>query len=107
MESFRAYLNRNKKDISSQFRTFHLNLIKFVRRLTRLLPGLATVVAWDGCDHIGPAFEGDMLEFRHTLKERVPTGGGHLMRFEVIGTGVYPDGSTKDLLRWTPVVWAP
>ncbi len=75
--------------------------------LTRLLPGMAAVVAWDGCDHIGPAFEGDMLEFRHTLVERAPGGGGHLMRFEVIGAGVLADGSSKDLLRWTPVVWAP
>lgn len=75
--------------------------------LTRLLPGLATIVAWDGCDHLAPAFEGDMLEFRHTLVERMPVGGGHLMRFEVMGAGVAADGSTKDLLRWTPVVWAP
>ena len=75
--------------------------------LTRLLPGLATIVAWDGCDHLAPAFEGDMLEFRHTLVERTPVGGGHLMRFEVIGASVAADASTKDLLRWTPVVWAP
>ncbi|MDO8363382.1 MAG: MaoC/PaaZ C-terminal domain-containing protein [Actinomycetota bacterium] len=75
--------------------------------LTRILPGLATVVAWDGCDHVGPAFEGDMLEFRHTLVERTPAGSGHLMRFEIIGARVNPDGSTADLLRWTLVAWAP
>ncbi|MDA0203117.1 MAG: MaoC family dehydratase, partial [Actinobacteria bacterium] len=27
--------------------------------LSRILPGLAQVVAWDGCDHVGPAFEDD------------------------------------------------
>lgn len=75
--------------------------------LTRLLPGLATVVAWDGCDHVGPAFEGDMLQFSHLLSERLAAGSGHLMRFEVIAARVDPDGSTADLLRWTPVVWAP
>ena len=37
--------------------------------LIRMLPGLALVVAWDGCDHLGPAFEGDLLEFRHHLLE--------------------------------------
>lgn len=78
--------------------------------LTRMLPGLATVVAWDGCDHVGPAYEGDLIEFRHTPVERVAAGSGQLTRFEVIGTKV-ADGATGpvdpvDILRWTPVVWA-
>jgi acyl dehydratase len=79
--------------------------------LTRMLPGLATIVAWDGCDHIGPAFEGDLIEFRHTPVERVATGSGRLVRFEVIGTKIADavDGAVDpvDILRWTPVVWAP
>jgi 2-methylfumaryl-CoA hydratase len=74
--------------------------------LTRMLPGLATVVAWDGCDHTGPAHEGDLLEFRHTLVEQLPAGDGRLMRFEVAGARL-DDGSADDILRWTPVVWAP
>ncbi|MEK7423206.1 MAG: acyl dehydratase [Actinomycetota bacterium] len=74
--------------------------------LTRLLPGLATVVAWDGCDHLGPAFEGDMLEFRHALIECLAVATGQLIRFEVMGARVNGDGSTTDLLRWTPIVWA-
>lgn len=28
--------------------------------LARVLPGPALVVAWDGCDHLGPASEGDL-----------------------------------------------
>lgn len=72
--------------------------------LTRMLPGLATVVGWDGCDHVGPAFEGDLIEFRHRLVERRPAGAGHLMRFEVTGTKV-SDGDPVDILRWTPIVW--
>lgn len=79
--------------------------------LTRMLPGLATIVAWDGCDHTGPAFEGDLIEFRHTPTERIPAGSGHLTRFEVIGTKIADgfDGPVEpvDILRWTPVVWAP
>jgi 2-methylfumaryl-CoA hydratase len=74
--------------------------------LTRLVPSLAAVVAWDGCDHLGPAFEGDLLEFRHTLHERRPAGNGHLLRFEVIGAKVDDTGAATDILRWTPVVWA-
>ena len=79
--------------------------------LTRMLPGLAVIVAWDGCDHIGPAYEGDLIEFRHTPVERIAAGSGRLTRFEVIGTKI-ADGADGvvdpvDILRWTPIVWAP
>ena len=79
--------------------------------LTRMLPGLSAIVAWDGCDHIGPAYEGDLIEFRHTPLEQVPAGSGRLTRFEVIGTKLADeiDGIVEpvDILRWTPIVWAP
>jgi acyl dehydratase len=79
--------------------------------LTRMLPGLAAIVAWDGCDHIGPAFEGDLIEFRHTPVERATAGSGHLTRFEVLGTKIADglDGVAEpvDILRWTPIVWSP
>jgi len=79
--------------------------------LTRMLPGLATIVAWDGCDHVGPAYEGDLIEFRHTPVERVAAGTGRLTRFQVIGTKV-ADGATGptepvEILRWTPITWSP
>lgn len=73
--------------------------------LTRLLPGLTTVVAWDGCDHLAPAYENDLLEFSHRLVEHAAVGSGKLMRFEVIGRRVGVDIDPVDLLRWTPVVW--
>ena len=79
--------------------------------LTRMLPGLATVVAWDGCDHIGPAFEGDLIEFRHRLVEELPAASGRLMRFEVLGTKIGDAtnllDTPVDILKWTPVAWAP
>ena len=74
--------------------------------LTRMLPSLATVAAWDGCDHIGPAYEGDLLEFRHRLVESAPAGTGRLMRFETTGAKVGRDAEPVDILRWTPIVWA-
>jgi acyl dehydratase len=79
--------------------------------LTRMLPGLAHVVGWDGCDHVGPAFEGDLIEFRHTPVERLATDTGSLVRFEVTGTKI-ADGDSGpcdpvDILRWTPIVVAP
>ena len=72
--------------------------------LTRMLPGLASVQGWDGCDHIGPAYEGDLIEFGHRLVEQIDVGGGRLMRFEVTGTKV-TEGDPIDILRWTPIVW--
>ena len=76
--------------------------------LSRMLPGSATIVAWDGCDHVGPAFEGDLLEFRHELKEIFPVAGGRLMRFEIRGTTMNEHGSAdSDILVWTPIVFAP
>jgi 2-methylfumaryl-CoA hydratase len=79
--------------------------------LTRMLPGLAHIVGWDGCDHIGPAYEGDLIEFCHTPIERRSVDGGSLVRFEVIGTkvadGVSGPCDPADILRWTPIVVAP
>lgn len=76
--------------------------------LSRLLPGIATIVAWDGCDHVGPAFEGDLLEFRHELKEILRLKEGRLMRFEIRGAAVNEQGSVgSDILVWTPIVFAP
>ncbi len=79
--------------------------------LTRLLPGLATVLGWDGCDHLGPAFEGDLLAFRHQLVDELALdGGGRLMRFVVTGRPItgdeQADADAADLLRWTTVVAA-
>jgi 2-methylfumaryl-CoA hydratase len=78
--------------------------------LTRVLPGMATVVGWDGCDHLGPAFESDLLAFRHRLVESLVTRDGRLLRFEVTGRRVTGDPAVDetatDLLRWTAVVLA-
>jgi 2-methylfumaryl-CoA hydratase len=74
--------------------------------LTRMLPGLVSIPAWDGCDHVGPAYEGDLLEFRHRLVEVAPAGSGRLMRFETTGATVAGESRPADILRWTPVVWA-
>lgn len=74
--------------------------------LTRMIPSFATVAAWDGCDHVGPAYEGDLVEFRHRLAEAAPAGTGRLMRFETTGTKIVADGTLTEILKWTPIVWA-
>ncbi|MCP3993020.1 MAG: hypothetical protein GY724_28415 [Actinomycetia bacterium] len=76
--------------------------------LSRVLPGIAAVVAWDGCDHVGPAFEGDLLAFRHRMTEELPLDNGRLLRFEVRGATVDEEGIVgDDILVWTPIVFAP
>jgi len=44
---------------------------------TRALPNLVTIVAWHGCDHLGPVFEGDTLHSELELErvEPLPDGG--------------------------------
>jgi 2-methylfumaryl-CoA hydratase len=76
--------------------------------LSRMLPGIAAVVAWDGCDHVGPAFESDVLGFRHRLVEETAAGSGRLLRFEVRGAAADEEGVLgDDILVWTPIVYAP
>ena len=40
--------------------------------LTRVLPDLATILAWRSCDHLGPMFEGDLLRSEIMLEELEP-----------------------------------
>lgn len=74
--------------------------------LSRVLPGMATVLGWHGCDHPGPAFEGDQLSFRHTLLDVAPAGGGRAFAVQVEGfahRGEEPD----KILDWTVIAAAP
>jgi acyl dehydratase len=47
-------------------------------QISRALPNLVTLLAWRGCDHTAPVFEGDRLftEFRIEDKVRAKRGGG-------------------------------
>jgi acyl dehydratase len=49
-------------------------------QLTRALPNLATIVAWHGCDHLAPVFEGDTLTSSVELEraDALARGGGLL-----------------------------
>ena len=74
--------------------------------LSRMLPGLATVVGWHGCDHPGPAFEGDQVSFRHTLLDVMPAGSGRTFAVHVEG---FAHRSTEPdkILDWTVIAAAP
>ncbi len=85
--------------------------------LARLLPSLATVVAWHSCDHLQPVYEGDLLEFRSTLLAEAATeagtatgaaaeagAGGARLRAYSVRAATERDGQPVDVLDWKPVV---
>ncbi len=72
--------------------------------LTRMLHGMATVVAWHGCDHVGPVFEGDLIEFSHTMLDQRPVGVGCLRAVQIRARAKRDDGRVE-VLNWTPIVY--
>lgn len=68
--------------------------------LSRVLAGMATVVAWGYCNHTGPVFEGDLLSFSHTLLGEIPAGQGRLRAVRAEATAQRDDG-TAPVLDWT------
>lgn len=75
--------------------------------LSRVINGLATVVAWHSCAHTGPAFEGDLLSFRHTLVGEAAVDDGRLLAVRVEGFAHRDGEDPASVLDWTPVVLAP
>jgi acyl dehydratase len=70
-------------------------------QLTRALPNLVTVVAWEGCDHVAPVFEGDTLTSEIELGEREPLpDGGGLVHLRTRVRARRLDGGDDDVLDW-------
>lgn len=72
-------------------------------QLTRALPDLATVLAWESCDHVGPVHEGDTLTTRFTVRRVTPVADWQVLdlRAEVTADGERP------VLDWRFSVLAP
>ena len=68
--------------------------------LSRVLHGMAAVVAWGYCNHTGPVFEGDLLSFRHTLLGQVSAAGGRLRAVRTEATA-HRDEDPSQVLDWT------
>lgn len=66
---------------------------------SRALPGLITHLAWEGCSHTGPVFEGDRLQTRLRLLARRPLETGGLLRLAV---AVFATGAAepRQVLDW-------
>ena len=72
--------------------------------LTRMMPGTATIVGWQSCDHLAPVYEEDVLAFHHTLLDERSVGAGRLraVRVEV---DTDRDGEPTPVLDWRTIVW--
>ncbi|MGC9670699.1 MaoC family dehydratase [Planosporangium sp. 12N6] len=69
-------------------------------QVARALPNLLTIVAWHGCDHVGPVHEGDTLSSEVAVErcQALPGGGGLVhLRSLVRAVG---DGAPRDVLDW-------
>lgn len=66
----------------------------------RALPNLVTVVAWHGCDHLAPVFEGDTLYSEIALEDtEALDGGGGLVHLRA-RVRARREGEVADVLDW-------
>lgn len=69
-------------------------------QMTRALPNLVFVVAWHGCDHLGPVREGDTLHSTLELERCDPlAGGGGLVHLRS-RVRAHRKADAQDVLDW-------
>ncbi|WP_067678205.1 MaoC family dehydratase [Nocardia miyunensis] len=71
-------------------------------QVCRAIPALVTVLAWDGCDHVGPVHEGDTLRSTITVQRswELPGSGG-IALLRVLVKATRADGSVAPVLDWS------
>jgi acyl dehydratase len=75
--------------------------------VTRALPDLATILAWESCDHLGPSFEGDRLRSRIEITDLRPLTDGGLVHLRVRTSATGEGGPARDVLDWRLVALMP
>lgn len=71
-------------------------------QVSRALPTILTIVAWRGCDHTGPVFEGDVLRTEVTVEDTHPLDPeGGLLDLRAVVHADRADGSEEvPVLDW-------
>jgi acyl dehydratase len=64
------------------------------------LPDLATIVAWERCDHLAPVYEGDTLVTDVTLERVEPQDDGALLHLRAQVRALRPGEDPVDVLDW-------
>ena len=69
---------------------------------TRLLPNLATVLAWQSCDHTGPVYEGDTLysDLHIESARELPGDRGGVLSLRSVVFAVADGGADRPVLDW-------
>lgn len=73
--------------------------------LGRVLPGIATVLGWQSCDHTAPVFEDDVLECSHELVAEVVTSGGRVRAIRTSVVAHRAGEAPSTVLDWRPVLY--
>ncbi len=73
--------------------------------LIRLMPGIATVVGWLECNHVGPVFEGDTLQFSHTIVDEHPVDAGCLRTMRTEVTASFATDEPRKVLDWRYAIY--
>ena len=73
--------------------------------LSRVFTGIASIVGWHTCDHVGPVFEDDLLSFQHRPLEEVSTENGRFVAIQVKAFTHRNNAEPAEVLDWTPVVF--
>jgi len=80
-------------------------------QVTRALPNLLTLTAWESCDHVAPVVENDRLRSTLVVTDIVPVepdrGGGALLRIAVesFASRGDPEVETR-VLDWKFWAWS-
>ncbi|MHB8657676.1 MAG: MaoC family dehydratase [Solirubrobacteraceae bacterium] len=71
----------------------------------RALPNLATIIAWHGCDHVGPVFEEDVLRTELSLERKEPSEDGGLVDLRALVWAEGDDPQTGELVERHVLDW--
>jgi acyl dehydratase len=87
----------------------HVICIAFAQ-ITRALPNLVTLLAWESCDHTAPTLENDRLRTAFTVTRVVPRGDGRgaLLRIEAQSFAARgtPEQPEQQVLDWKFWAWS-
>lgn len=73
--------------------------------LSRMFQGVASIVGWHTCDHVGPVFEDDLLSFEHKPMEEIAAQNGRLVAVQVKAFAHRKDTEPIEVLDWIPVLF--
>ncbi len=76
-------------------------------QLTRALPNLVTILAWESCDHTAPVVEGDRVRSEVTVLEKRPLAHGALLKLRAETWAARGDPETEErVLDWCFWAWS-